>query len=201
MSADVNDLNLREPDTFDWDEYEPSAGVYVLPPAGIYRLLPIELPVVGATQQDHYLQFELGPLAVMADGRPWDGFKINYQRVNVKPWPKRRSHGVADYLTSHGYQGRPQSNDDYIAAVQSLVNHPCVGVIDHKVYCKSCGYTLKGQDKLPKDESGATVTRMVCPNGCRETRVNEQTGEATEQAKMLFVNVEVRAFVPPERLK
>jgi len=188
MSADVNDLTVREPDPLEWDQYDdPTVGQRIpLPVKGVYTLIPTEAPKPGMTKADHYLQFELGPLVVQDPGQVWDQHEIRYTRVNAKRWPNKNASGLADYLRSHGYAGRPASNGEYEQAVVAMVNHPCRGLIDWEARCKQCGWRLKGMDKFPKDETGAYVTRVKCP-----------TCSTTEKPVEAYANAVVKVFVGP----
>jgi hypothetical protein len=190
MADNINGItDLKPPDPLDFETYEDSTGggkAFVMPPRGVYHFLPTAAPTFGATQEG-YLSAMITPLVILDPGKEWDGFEVRYTRVNTKKWPKRNANGFADYLRSHGFQGGLSSNEEYQQAALSLTNHPAHGVADWEVYCKGCGFTLKGMANMPKNEDGTYATRMNCPN-C----------STAEEKKVLFANVRVVAFTPPE---
>jgi len=187
--SDINETEgLKAPDPVDFENYDDAGGggqKIVLPPRGVYSLLPTEPPKVGKTK-DGYLQVELTPLELIPPGTPWEVQKINYTRVNTKKWPNKNANGFADYLRSHGYDGKPTSNEEYQGAAEALVGHPAQAVVDWEAYCKECRYTLKGMEKFPKNEDGTYEQRVKCPN-C----------STAENPKWIFANARVVAFVPP----
>lgn len=189
MADNINGITeLKPPDPIDFAEYDDSTGggkPFVMPPRGTYNFLPTEAPEFGATKEG-YLSATITPLVVIDPGKEWDGFEVRFTRVNTKKWPKRNANGFADYLRSHGYQGALSSNDEYKEVAVALTNQPAHGVLDWEVYCKQCGFTLKGQANMPKNEDGTFATRMACPN-C----------STADEKKVLFANARIVAFTPP----
>lgn len=191
MTDNINGISgLKAPDPIDYQDYEdgraPKAK-FALPDRGTYPLIPTEAPKWGATKKG-YLQADLTPLKIVAPGTDFDGYEIRFTRVNTQKWPKRNANGMADYLRSHGFQGVCQTNEEYQQAVEGLVGNPAHGVVDWEAYCKTCGFTLKGQANFPKDTEGKFVPYVNCP-----------TCSTSEEAKRVWANVRVVAFVPPDQ--
>jgi len=144
--ADVNDVQLREPDPIAADAYvDGGSKVVPIPPKGTYTLKTDSLEW-GATKEG-YLQATLIE-KVVAPGQPFDGHEIRYDRVNTKKWPNREGSSIGDYLRAHGVPTIPGSNEAYRATVNAMVGRSHEAGIDWEVF-KSGGPQVKGMENFP----------------------------------------------------
>lgn len=192
--AELNGVELREPDPLKWDEYAGTTASpqgdakprFVLAPKGVYTVLAKDRPTKGATREG-YLQYELGNLILSAPGQPYDNQEIRYTRVNTKRWPNREASSLADYLVAHGDQTKPNTNAEYEAAVERVWATPAQVRVNWRGRCKSCGFEIKGYDDFPTRDDGSKASIVDCPT----CKANDN------QERPIFANLEIKAFLTP----
>jgi hypothetical protein len=165
MSADISQLNLKEPDPVDWADYAPaSSGPQAPPPAGTYTVVAPDKFSYGANAEGR-LVVTVDPLKIVG---PTNVDKVvRFTRVSSKKYSNRNASPVGDYLRAHGIQlqGNP-SNQDIADAVEQTAGRPFTIDLDWEGYDKEAGETVyRTMDEFPDDGKGGKQFIVKTPTG------------------------------------
>lgn len=219
--TDLSQQNLREPEKVDWDNYGKSSS-YVAPPPAVgpdgkaitYKGIAESVKVNGGDQEG-FLQILIDPIKLVQSGKH-DGYTIRFTRASVAPYtkldpatgkrvPKKGNpNAVADFLRACGLAVKPQTNADYIAAVNAAASGRKVFpfTVDWEAYSKDTGESVKGYMNFPDDPDRPGEKKAILKRGDRYT-VSDRKGNILEsktvESEVLFANARLRFFQDPTR--
>ena len=187
--ADINSLDLREPDPIDWEHYDTGERKpIVVPTKGMYQVVSTEPVEVGATRSK-YLMIKFPSFKIVSAPVPeFEGAEIRFTNLSVQKWPNREGSPLGDYLKAHGVQGQ-RTNPEYVAAVESCQGRVAEAGVDWRAYCKDCGTELKGMDKFPLAADGTRQPFIECPTKCQDN-----TDPNNPRPKRLWANTVITYF-------
>ena len=173
--ADVSQLNLAQPDSINWDEYQDGGKGFAPPPAGRYWGIAPESFTFKPTQE-RKLMAVIDPITI-APGQEGAGYQVRFSNASVKKFEKREGSMLGDYLRSHGIVSQPRTNEEYAALVESTAGRQFEFMLNWEAYCKQCQTTAaKGFKNFPNDGNGGKVSKIKCPHCDTEVYAN---GKAT----------------------
>jgi hypothetical protein len=207
--------NLREPDQMNWDNYNPGGKYSPPPPAEGPDGKPIvyygqvkakfEDKDLSATDEG-YRSYQVGPLTIVKSGTKADGHQIKFAYVNVK---KREKNGktidassAGDFLRAAQIVAKPQTNDQYDAAVRQTANKVVPFVIDWEARNKETGEEVKGFRSFPMDPDRPGERKAILKKGDVVNILDNQgnvVGQKTVTSEVLFANARVRYYRDPNR--
>ncbi len=154
-------MNLREPDRTDWDNYNTGGSAYSAPPPA---LGPDGKPIVyrgtvGEAKEtapdEELLNYLLDPIRIT--DAAYAGKEIRFTRASVKPFKRKgepmkgNPSKLGNFLRSAGLQAKPQTNSEWRAAVAAAKSKPISFTIDWEAYNKDTGESVKGYLSFPED--------------------------------------------------
>jgi len=185
--TDITNLNLREPDPIDWDNYDTGERKPIfLPPKAQYLFQVAEAPIAAATQEG-YLKMQFPSLKIVKPGDPADGYDVKFTNVSAKKWAKREGSPLGDFLKSHGISGQ-RTNAEYIDACYATVGRASEAGADWRAYCKECGKEIKGMENFPVQADGSRQPWVDCDKCLDHTDPNNP------RPKRLWANLQVTFF-------
>lgn len=211
--SDTAQMNLREPEQVDWDNYNSGSKFAPPPPALDANGKPIVYyGVVGEAKEDEpdrgFLSFLLDPIKIVRSGNGADGYSIRFTRASVRPFTKKDASGeevpvkgnpnkLANFLRAVGLQVKPQTNSDYRAAVKAASGRTFPFTIDWEAYNKDTGERVKGYLSFPEDPERPGQRKAILKAGDVVTERDNKgviTGTRTVQSEVLFANARLRYF-------
>lgn len=215
---DIAQFNLAEAPQVDWEGYGKS-GFQAPPDAldasgkpivyyGILGKAELTDPDEGLDGQP-LLNMLLDPIVEQTTG-----YTFRFTRASVRPYTvtgpdgqkvakKGNPNKLADALRSTGLQSKPQTNDQYVAAIKQVVatKKPLRFTIDWEAYNKETGESIKGFNAFPIDP--ATGRRKAILKVGDFYNVLDPKGQPTGQqaqvkSEILFANARVKYFRDPK---
>lgn len=215
--SDTAQLGLREPEQTDWDNYNQGSK-YAPPPVPIDsagNLITFYGMAEGIREDgddDGYLQFVIDPVKiVLGDGA---GQQVRFTYASTRPkMRKDRKSGelvpikgnptkLGDYLRACGSPAKPQTNDQYRAAVKVSTGKKFPFKADWYARNKDTGEFVSGYVNFPEDPERPGQKRAILRAGDVVTERDAQgniTGTRTIKSEILFANLRLRYFVDPTR--
>jgi hypothetical protein len=202
--ADTNQMNLREPEQINWDNYA-TGSKYVAPPQakdanGKYIVYTGQLPTtVGLdVTQEGFRSFVLDPIKLAKNGNGVDGYEIRFTRASVKKFNDRNGNPIdasmaGNVLRAAGVVAKPQSNKEYEAAFKLAAGRVVPFTIDWVARNKETGEEIVGYDNFPLDPDRPGQRKSILRAG--DTLPNGQT----VKSEVLFANARVKFFQDPNR--
>jgi hypothetical protein len=210
--SDLSGLNLKQPTKTDWDNYNPGSKFMAPPPAlGVdgkpvlyYGQVPKTFEF-GADDEGN-LNALIDPIVLVKGGQGVDGYTIRFTRVSVKPFKKGdkpiNAHSMGNYLRSAQVQAKPQTNEEYAAAVRATAGRVIPVTIDWVARNKDTGEEVKGFLNFPEDPERPGQRKAILKAGDTYT-VRDNKGNILETrtvtSEVLFANAKVRYYVDPSR--
>lgn len=201
-------MNLREPDRTDWDNYNTGGSSYSAPPPAMG---PDGKPIVyrgtvgeakETTPDEELLNYLLDPIRIT--DAAYAGKEIRFTRASVKPFKrngepmKGNPSKLGNFLRSAGLQAKPQTNSEWRAAVAAAKSKPISFTIDWEAYNKDTGESVKGYLSFPEDPERPGQRKSILKKGDmiieRDAKGNV-TGTRTVESEVLFANARLRYFV------
>ena len=159
--TDINSLDLKEPETSYWDDYEdPKSGGSgsALLPKGEYlvQIVPGSMDFQADKQRNLVAVTTLRVL----DG-PEAGKEVRFQRFSVRPYPYRRGSEAGDLLRVVRPGVTPRSNTEWEQALRGCEGMPFKAYGDWEAYDKQTGQSLKGMENFPVGSDGERIGVVV----------------------------------------
>jgi len=203
MSAD---LNFKQPEQVDWANFNP-ASKYIAPP------LPVDSNGKTITYQgtfpkdvkveedkDGYMQFILDPIVLKS------GYEIRFTRASVKLFErngkKQNANRIGTALKSAQVAARPQTNDEYAAAVKAAAGRPIHFTLDWSAYNKDNNESVDTYMAFPEDPDRPGQRKAILKKGDVYNVVDRKGNileTKTVESEVLFANAKIRYFVDPTR--
>lgn len=223
MSIDISQQNLREPEQVDWNNYNVGQSNYIPPPPcvgadgkgliyyGIVKGVEFRPNQFAVDEEGNpYLNVVLDPIELVNAGK-WDGYTIRFTEASVKPYTDKQGtprkgnpNKLADFIRSAGAQFKPQSNADYKAAIEAIVNQKkrFAFTLDWEARNKETGEKIKGYANFPDDPSNPGQKLSVLKQGTAYF-LKDAKGNLIEPkvvtSEVLFANAKLRYFIDPTR--
>lgn len=216
--SDSAQLALREPAQCDWLNYNAGGSTYSAPPQAQVNGQNVIFYGVTTTAEERINQY-----AVDAEGNPYlnflldnvklvngpaDGYLIRFTEASTKPFEKNgkivvgNPNKLANYLRACGTQAKPQTNDQYRAAVKACLGKRFPFVADWEARNSDTGEKVKGFLSFPDDPERPGQKKAILKAGDVYT-VRDFKGNITETktvtSEVLFANLKLRFFVDPTR--
>jgi hypothetical protein len=213
MTNDMAQVNLREPEVTDWDNYNSGGSSYVAPPPALDQNgRPIVYFGIGDAAEttptkDGFLNVLIDPIKMVRSGQ-YDGYTLRFTRASVKPFQKNNQpikgnpNALANFLRATGLAVKPQTNDDYRLAVKATKNRPFGFTIDWEAYNKDTGENVKGYLAFPLDPERPGQRKSILKQGDEYYEVDRQgnvLGTKKVQSEVLFANARLKFFQDPTR--
>lgn len=213
MTNDNTQLNLREPEQTDWENYNSGGSSYIAPPPAMDTNgnWVTYFGVVDTAQEtdpdDGYLNFLLDPIKLVRAGT-YDGYTLRFTRASVRPFLKNDAPikgnptKLGNFLRATGLQARPQTNEDYRAAVRATKGRPFPFTVDWEAYNKDSGERVKGFLAFPLDPERPGQRKSILKAGDTYHDVDRKgniIGIKTVESEILFANARLRYFNDPTR--
>lgn len=176
-------MNVVEAEPIDYDNIkEQGSGVSYAPPVeGIYvGKAPIfkddgsyELSDTNdfGTTQAGFMKVRVDPIEIV--GPTGQGYKIRFQMpLSVKKYSNREGNSVIEFLRACNVASRPQTNDEYRAAIKQCSNRPFQFGLIWEAYDKDTQITTKGMDNFPVDPNDATKYLPFIGDGANRVWAN-----------------------------
>jgi hypothetical protein len=219
---DIAQVKLREPEQVDWENYGKTS-TYIAPPPAVGvdgKYLVYKAVVEKATEKasdyavdddgNPYLNFLLDPFKI-AEGDA-KGYLIKFTEVSTKPFTKLvngervaikgNPNALANYLRAVGLTAKPQSNDQYRAAVRAAVGRQFSFVGEWEARNKDTGEKIQGYKNFPDDPDRPGQKKSILKAGDFYT-VSDRNGSVTDtkrvEAEVMFANFKYRFFQDPTR--
>ena len=216
MSTDIAQMKLREPEQTDWVNYN-AGSKYQAPPAvvndrgenvvfqGIVGGVEAKANQFAVDSEGNpFLNFQIDPITLP------DGTIVRFTEASVKPFEKNGSpvkgnpSKLGNFLKATGTQAKPQSNSEWIAAVNATKGRKVYFVGDWEARNSSTGEKVKGYSCFPDDPERPGLKKSILKAGDIVTERDYKgnvTGTKTIESEVLFANLKVRYFVDPTRQK
>lgn len=217
---DNTQLNLREPEQVNWENYNTSGSNYQAPPDVLDeggRTITFYGVVEGAEERANqyavdaegngYLNFLLDPVRITSD--LGSGYVIRFTEASVKPFEKAgkpiagNPNKLANFLRAAGTQAKPQTNDQYRASVKQVIDQKRKFgfTLDWVARGRETGEKISGYTNFPLDP--ATGKRKAILKKGDIYTVSNRAGEIIEtktvEAEVLFANATLKYFQDPNR--
>jgi hypothetical protein len=210
--SDIAQLNLREPDKVDWDNYGGKKYTPPPPAVGPDGQYIEYVGVVGEAKVDTerpdkdkegqpLLTYLLDPIKIKSNG--YEGQEIRFTRASVRPFEKNGApikgnpNKLANYLRSTGVQAKPQTNSDYQAAVRAASGKSFTFTLDWEAYNSETGESIKGFLNFPEDPDRPGQRKSILKKGDLVT-IRDRQGNVTEiktvESEVLFANARLKFF-------
>lgn len=204
-------MNYKQPDQVDWSNFNPPSK-FVAPPVPLdAKGNPIvfqgTLPKECKTEEDKdgYMQFVVDPITLK------NGYEIRFTRASTKLFERKMANGevkkqnankIGTLLKSASIQARPQTNEEYIAAVKAAGGRTAHFTIDWSAYNKDNGESVDGYLAFPEDPERPGQRKAILKQG-DTYHVVDRKGNIIETktviSEVLFANARIRYFVDPAR--
>jgi len=202
--SQLANLNLKQPEKVDWANFNPASKWNPPPPALdatgnaiVYSgTLPKEFKV--EEDKDGFLQFLIDPIT-MASGQT-----IRFVRASVKLFQRGEktinANKVGTLLRSAGIAAKPQTNEEYVAAMTAAAGRKVHFTIDWNAYNKDNQESVSGYTSFPEDPERPGQRKAILKAGDVVT-IRDFKGNIVETktivSEVLFANPQVRYFVDP----
>ncbi len=212
MSAQID---LREPDQMDWDNYNPGSK-YTPPPQakgqdGKY------IPYFGQVKSkfeekdfkvtdEGFRSYELGPVTIVKSGSS-DGYQIRFVNASVKKFKRGDkvidASQVGNFLKACQITQKPQKNSEYDAAIKATAGRTFPFTLDWEARNRDTGEEVKGYNAFPLDPDRPGQRKSILKAGDL-VNVLDDKGNPTGQtvvvkSEVLFANARVKYYVDPNR--
>jgi hypothetical protein len=209
----IAQTDLREPEQTDWDNYNSGGSSYTPPPPALdnngnsIRYFGTVEGFTETNPDNGYLQFLLDPIKMIRSGA-YDGTTLRFTRASLKPFEKNGTPikgnptKLGNFLRATGLNVKPQTNDDYRAAVRAAKGRPFGFTLDWEAYNKDTGESIKGFLSFPEDRERPGQRKSILKAGDTYHEVDRQgnvIGTKTVQSEILFANARLRYFNDPAR--
>jgi hypothetical protein len=215
---DIAQLNLAEPEQTDWDTAFQGSSYTPPPPALgpdgkaiVYYgtcanpAIETERPDKNADNQP-VLTIRLDPIKLVNAGK-FDGQELRFTRVSVKPFMKNgevqkgNPHKLGQYLRACGAQSKPQTNQEYLAAVKMTANKKFPFTLDWEGYNRDTGESIKGFLSFPEDPERPGQRKSILKKGdfYNEISNGQIVGQKQVQSDVIFANARLRYFRDPSK--
>lgn len=204
--SELSGVALREPEQMDWDKAHSSSKYTAPPPATgadgkpvtYFAQLPSNLgdPTRESTNQNGFLQFQVGPLKLVKNGNGVDGFEIKSYKVSVEKFKSRKTgepidlSSVSKLLKAASIPHKPQTNADYRKAIAACSGRVIPITLDWRAY--KDGETVNGYELFPIDPKTGQ-RQPILRAGDLLTNGTPVTSE------VLFANAQVKNVQDPNR--
>jgi hypothetical protein len=219
---DIAQVKLAEPAQVDWDNYGKGSS-YIAPPPAVDvsgKLIPYYAIVEKATEKpseyaqdengEFLLNFSLDPFKITEGDAK--GYALKFVEVSVKPFTKLKDgvrvpikgnpNSLANYLRACGLTAKPQTNDQYRAAVKASLNKRFAFVGDWEARNKDTGEIIKGYVNFPDDPDRPGQKKAILKQG-DFYQVRDANGSVTDtrrvEAEVMFANFKFKFFQDPTR--
>jgi hypothetical protein len=217
----VNDLaqtKLAEPKQMNWDSWESGASKWQAPPPALdLSLKPIVYYGIAQTAIERvsdfalnengepYLNFALEPVIITQGD--YKGYTIRFVEASVKPFEKNgkpvNAHKLGNYLRACGLTAKPQTNDEYRAAVRMAQPKQFAFTLDWEASSKDTGEKIKGYLAFPDDPERPGQRKAILHAGDFYQVIGtdyKPTGALAQvKADVLFANARLRFFRDPAK--
>lgn len=205
-------LNLREPDQMDWNNYAAGSTYRVPPPALgadgkpiVYSgQIPSQFADSAFTATDEgYRAYVIDPITITRSGNGADGYPLRFTRVNTKKFVSKKTNkpteasSVGNYLRAAGITAKPQKNAEYDAAVRATAGKTVSFTIDWEARNKDTAEQIRGYANFPNDPDRPGQKKAILKAG--DTYLDEAGQPQTVKSEVLFANARVRFFQDPGR--
>jgi len=220
---DIAQVKLAEPAQVDWDNYGKGSA-YIPPPPAVDasgKLIPYYAVVEKAVEKaseyavddegNFFLNFALDPFKI-TEGEA-KGYTLKFVEVSTKPFTKSgpdntripikgNPNQLANYLRACGLTAKPQTNDQYRAAVKASLNKRFAFVGDWEARNKDTGEIIKGYINFPDDPDRPGQKKTILKQG-DFYQVRDRNGSVTDtrrvEAEVMFANFKFKYFNDPTR--
>jgi hypothetical protein len=219
---DTAQVKLAEPLQADWDNWGKGSAYQPPPPAKddkgqyiVYYAIvekATEKPSEYAMddQGNYYLNYALDPFKIV-DGEA-KGLQLKFVEVSTRPFTKLvngervpikgNPNALGNYLRACGLTAKPQTNDQYRAAVKASLNKRFGFVGDWEARNKDTGEIIKGFINFPDDPKRPGQKKAILEKGDFYT-VRDTNGSVIDtkrvEAEVLFANFRHKFFQDPTR--
>jgi hypothetical protein len=211
MTNDLAQVSLREPEQTDWVNYNSGGSSYAPPPPALDQngkaITYFGTAEATETQPDQgYLNFLLDPVTI--NRGEYTGTTLRFTRASVKPFQKNgenikgNPNKLANFLRATGLAVKPQTNEDYRAAVKATKNRPFGFTIDWSGYNKDTGEKIQGYLSFPEDPQRPGTRKSILRKGDTYYEVDRQgnvLATKTVESEIIFANAQLRFFQDPTR--
>ena len=183
--ADFTSLNLGEPDPLDWDHLDlPGEGFPPIPDGKYTFQSP---STVDFDARDGRLRGILPTVIIV--GPSHVGEKLGKHWISTKKYDKRNSSPAAEYFAACGLAAQPKTWNEYEQLFRATANQVWQGTSQQRAFCNHKetafaghqAFQLDGEQQMAKGTDGKSLPTFECPT-CK---------------KRVFVNSQVRRFLPP----
>lgn len=214
---DIAQVKLREPEQADWDNWGKGSS-YTPPPAAkdaAGQFIVYYATVGGATEKaseyavddegNFYLNYLLEPFTI-SDG-PAKGYALRFTEVNLKPFTKLVNgervpvkgnfHSLGNYLRACGLTAKPQTNEQYRAAIRASLNKRFPFVGDWEARNKDTGEKIQGYLNFPDDTERPGQKKAILKSGDVYNELDSKgnvIGQKVVQSEILFANPRLKYF-------
>lgn len=198
MTQTTNTPQAQKPDPIDWKTYD-AGGFKPMPLPGSGYTLKVQKvdfgPNPGAAPTRNsggYLQATVD-FEVVAPGDPYNGYLVRFNRFSTKKWAKRNGNPMGDLLKGAGSQAQPQTDADYVKALQAITNQTVTGSLKWEIYSSdhtgADGKALnlssaKNADQFATDPKTGSMLPYVVVKGA-----NGKEEKVYANARVGFINV------------
>lgn len=208
MANDTAQMNLKEPERTDWDNYNTGGSNYSAPPPA---LGPDGKPIIyhgvagevkETTPDEEMLNYLIDPIKIT--DQTYAGKEIRFTRASLKPFKrngepmKGNPSKLGNFLRSAGLQAKPQTNSEWRAAVGMTKGKTFAFTIDWEAYNKDTGESVKGYLNFPEDPDRPGQRKSILKRGDKVVERDAKgnvTGVKEVESEVLFANARLRYFV------
>ena len=210
--GDISQLNLKEPDPVDWENYNP-VSKFIPPPQakgadGRFILYYGQAPTVfeeGATDEG-LLDMLIDPIKVVKSSNGADGYAVRFTHASVKQYERNgklsNASKLGNYLKACGITAKPQRNAEYVAATKQTAGRVFPMNLDWQARNKDTGEVVQGYDNFPEDPKRPGQKKAILHAGDVVTDRDMKgviTGKRVIESEVLFANARLKYFVDPNR--
>lgn len=203
-------LNLNPPSQMNWETFNPQSG-YVPPPPvedaeGNRIIYTGVLPkaVEFGADDDGYLEVLVDPIVIT--GPIANGAQIRFTRQSVKAFQKNGKdlnvNPLGKLLRSAGSKASPNTNEQYVMAVNQILGKPTHFSLDWSAYNKDTGEAINGFRSFPMDPERPGQRKTILKKGDSYNLTDKKgniTGTAQVKSEVIFANARIRSFVEPNK--
>jgi len=202
--SDLSGLNLKQPQQTDWDNFNPQSKYQAPPPAigadgkpiVYYGQAPKEF-APGATP-DGLLSVRIDPITIVKSGSLGvDGYVIRFTDASLTPFKNKNgeptnAHKLGTYLRACGSIAKPQTNEEYMAAVRATAGKVFAFILDWEARNKDTGERVRGYKNFPDDPERPGQKKAILKQG--DTYIDDQGQPQVVKSEVLFANARLRYF-------
>jgi hypothetical protein len=217
MANDTAQMNLREPDKTDWDNYNAGSKFMAPPPAldeagnmivytGVIEGIKEEANQYAVDKEGNaYLNYTFDPIRLVGAG-VYDGYTIRFTSASLKPFEKNgepikgNPSKLGNALRSAGMTSKPQTNAEWRAAVNQLKGKKVMFTIDWEAKNKEAGEVVKGFLAFPTDPDRPGTRKAILKAGDTVTERDNKgnvLGHQTISSEVMFANARLKFFKDP----